>query len=323
MQFSLQPYLERFPEVCQANYGRTYSFRQIERRFEKLREGERWLVVKDVMTLFDPQMTPYARHWNVPPEKALDRELRTRRILLAPLAERSRVLVQMLLEALHSLEIVSLILRFVHPERFGVFGTPVANILQAQGATATGMYAAFCEELREWQLNFHMESVAETEMAIWAFAEISRAVLGEEAAQKAQQEFAACHWAQRRRAGNVLKPFFDSYGALGLARILTDQASKLAGKIAGEEYERLLNAVSMKAYGKPLSSAKGAVHTVLDALLRDGRIQPGERTELSFVWETRNRAVHHRDTVAPEEVEVMIDRIERICGAWDTLPSAK
>jgi hypothetical protein len=323
MQFDLRTYLERFPEVCETKFGRTFSFRQLERRFQKLRDGERWLAAKDVMLLFDPQVTPFGRYWAAPAEKPLDHELSTRHIMLAPLPQRPGVLIQTLLEPLHSLGIVSLILRFVHPQRFGIFSTPVVDIVQVQRATAVGIYLAFCEELQEWQSNFHLESVSDTEMALWTFAEICRGSQGEEAARQAQREFAACHWAQRRRAGNVLKPFFDSYGALGLARILTDQAPKLAGKIAGEEYERLLNAASMKFYGKPISDAKGAVHALLDSMLREDRIKPGERTELRFVWETRNRAVHHRDSVSPEEVEVMIDRIERICAGWDSFPAGR
>ena len=70
--FDLKYYLERFPEVCRQKFGRTYSFRALEKKFEPLCTGNRWLAAKDVLNIFDPTATPFGRYWTRPNEKELD-----------------------------------------------------------------------------------------------------------------------------------------------------------------------------------------------------------------------------------------------------------
>jgi hypothetical protein len=320
LAFELQRYLELFPKLCQERYGRVYSFRQVEKRFEKLREGRRWLVAKDVLDLFDPQVSPFHRAWPAPAGKLLDSHLKSLRIMLSPIRGDGADLVLALLEVLQNLGIASLPLRFAHPDRFAIFSTQVLHILQAQRATATETFLAYCDELRQWCERFHLDSAADAGTALWTFDQILHDVLGNAEALRAREEFAACVWAQRRRVANVLLPFFDSYGPLGLARILAHHAPNLAGKIAGEEYERLLTAASLKYFNRPLSHKHGAAEYLLDSLDRNHIIQPGERADLRSIWLTRNRAVHAGEEPTIEEVEVMIERIERICSAWD-IPS--
>ncbi|MBZ5514239.1 MAG: hypothetical protein LAN62_05240 [Acidobacteriia bacterium] len=59
--FDLQAYLSRFPEVCRKKFGRLYNFRALEKDFDQLRAGKRWLVARDVLKLFDPGRTPFVR----------------------------------------------------------------------------------------------------------------------------------------------------------------------------------------------------------------------------------------------------------------------
>jgi hypothetical protein len=44
---------ERFPDICQKKFGRTYDFAALEKRFAYVRRGRRELVTKDVLALFD------------------------------------------------------------------------------------------------------------------------------------------------------------------------------------------------------------------------------------------------------------------------------
>jgi hypothetical protein len=56
---------------------------------------------------------------------------------------------------------------------------------------------------------------------------------------------------------------------------------------------------------------------LIEALARDGHISPEEKVDLREVWDTRNTAVHPGERPTPEAVDVMIDRIERICRRWE------
>jgi len=81
-----------------------------------------------------------------------------------------------LLEVFHNVGVVSLVLRFVHPQHFRVFSTPVHHLVQVNRGATVELYLAYCEELAQWAAHFGIPSVAETEMALWAFVETTKDV---------------------------------------------------------------------------------------------------------------------------------------------------
>jgi len=313
--FDLRTYLERFPDVCRTKFGRAYNFRALEKDFEQLRAGRRWLVARDILKLFEPTRTPFAQYWPAPRERDLDAILKRDHFYMAP-APSDRDLIERLLAVVHNIGIVSLVLRFVHPERFGVFSTPVVNLLQIHRPTTVELFMAFCDELREWQKHFHLESVADTSTALWTFHEMTKSSNSVPESDAGHAAFDADVWVQRRRVGQALRPFFKKYGPLELGRILVEENPKLAGKVAGEEYERRLRDIARRL-GLRLG-VKGSTEILFDRLEQNGYITLEQKTLLRRIWTTRNKSVHPVATLTQEEVENMIDTIEQICLAWDT-----
>jgi len=199
--FDLKFYLDRFPEICKQKFGRTYSFRALEKKFEPLCTGNRWLAAKDVLNIFDPTATPFGHYWPKPSEKELDQVLRKARLVLGPSPADPRDLVRRALDVLHSIGIVSLVLRFVHPDRYGVFSTPIMNLLQVHRPRTIDLYLAYCEELRAWKEHFRLESVAETETALWTY----HVLVADETSETSTThvEFGADVWIQRRRVARA------------------------------------------------------------------------------------------------------------------------
>ncbi len=315
--FDLKFYLDRFPEVCKQKFGRTYSFRALEKKFEPLCTGNRWLAAKDVLNIFDPTATAFGRYWPKPNEKELDQILKKARLVLGPSPTDPRELVRRALTVLQSIGMVSLVLRFVHPDRYGVFSTPIMNLLQVHRPRTIDLYMAYCDELRAWKEHFGLESVADTETALWTYHEL---VAGETHAGEistSHAEFDADIWIQRRRVAQVLRPFLRNYGPLELARILVEEEPKLAGKIAGEEYERLLRVAARELCGGMNLNVRGAIEILFDRLAEDGNISPEDNAQLGKAWKVRNAAVHAGRPPDPEQVENMIDTIERICRPWE------
>src|SRR6185437_9826811 len=101
--FDLKSYLDRFPELCKEKFGRTYSFRALEKKFEPLCTGNRWLAAKDVLNIFDPTASPFARYWPRPNEKELDSQVKKARLVLGPSPSDSRELVRRALPVLQSI----------------------------------------------------------------------------------------------------------------------------------------------------------------------------------------------------------------------------
>jgi hypothetical protein len=312
----LKSYLHKFPEVCRQKFGRSYDFAAVEKRFVPLREGQRWLAAKDVVHIFHPDNTSFAKYWPQPNEKDLDKSLSANHIMVGPLDGHQQSLVLSLLKVFHNLGVVSLVLRFVRPRNFGVFSTPVLHLVQVNRGATVELYLAYCEELAQWAAHFGIASVAETEMALWTFAETTKDVGTAKAV--AAKDFENDLWIQRRRVAHVVRPFLRQYGRLQLAQILVDEDARLAGKIAAEEYERLLGIASVKFCGRPLPRKKGAAEHLIDELERKRMISLPEKTELRRVWETRNAAIHPAELPPTRAaVEVMIDRILSICASWD------
>ena len=317
MDFDLKSYLERFPDVCKRKFGRAYSFRNLEKKVEPLRAGKRWLAAKDVENIFDPAETPFARYWSKPNEKELDRVLKSARLMLAPVPGDPQKLIRQGLEVLHSIGLVSLVLRFVHPDRFGIFSTPVMNLLQVYRPRTVELYLAYCEEIRAWKEHFDLPSVAETETALWTYHELASEEETAPEGAGCRAEFDADVWVQRRRVAQVLRPFLRKYGPLELARILAYEDATLAGMVAGEEYERLLRFAARHLGGGMKLNVKGAAEILFNRLVEGGYISLEDKALLSKAWRIRNAAVHAGQPPDPEEVENMIDIIERICRPWE------
>jgi len=316
VNFELHRYLERFPDICRAKFGRTYDFTALEKRFGYVRRGRRELVTKDVLALFDPDVTPFAQYWGRPNEKDVDEALHRTRMMLSPVGPDPRDLVRKLLGVLHNTGIASILLRFIHPKRFGIFSTPVVNLLQVHGPNAVELYITLCDELKAWQEHFGLASVGETETALWTFGQVAKAGVQSAESVKAQGEFDADLWVQRRRVSRVVRPFLKNYGPLELARILEEEDPKLAGMIAGEEYERLLRCAAKRYYPR-MTLDKSWAEPLIERLAVDKHILPEQHAELHGVWKIRNDSVHAGQRPSPEQVEHMLDLIESICRRWD------
>ena len=170
MTFDLGAYLGRFDEVCRRKFRRTTNSagcKKILPICAGKTSGWRPAISSHIRKLFHRENTPFEGYWPHPDFEGLDVALRKRRVRLAPLPDDPRDLIQTLLSIFHNIGTASLVLRFTYPERFGIFSTPVINLLQVQRPRSVELYLAYCRELQEWRNHFRLQSVAETEMALW------------------------------------------------------------------------------------------------------------------------------------------------------------
>ena len=318
MAFRLASYVTRFDELSRKKFGRSYDFAALEAYFREHAAGKRHLTAKDVGKLFNAENTPFAKYWPRPHAKALDEVLTQHRVYIGPVTDDARALVQKLLSVFHNIGTASLVLRFVHPSRFGIFSTPVIHLLQVMRPGTVELYVAYCDELARWRQHFGMASVAQTEAALWTFAEFVKLSDNDVDAAKASRDFDDDMWVQRERAAQVIRPFFRRYGRLQLAQILLDEDPIVAGKIAAEEYERLLGMASLQVRHRRLPRERGAPEGLIEELAEKGYIRQEDKPELKRIWSTRNKVVHPSGKRPErEEVEVMIDFIQRICIPWE------
>jgi hypothetical protein len=318
MPFPLGTFQKRFDEVCERKLGRKYDLAPLEAHFRQHASGKRYLTAKDVSKVFNSDNTPYAKYWQRPDMRTLAKSLEQKRLYVGLTSSDPRALVQNLLSLFHNIGTTSLLLRFIHPQRFGIFSTPVIHLLQVNRPGTVDLYIAYCDALERWREHFRMPSVAQTEAGLWTYAEITKNADNDADGEKAKRLFENDMWVQRERAAQVIRPFFRNYGRLQLAKILLTEDHILSGKIASEEYERLLNIASMHLHTRALPREKGAAEALIEELKILGYIRWEDNDHLVSIWKMRNRVVHPSGP-RPEsaEVGVMIDRIERICVPWE------
>jgi hypothetical protein len=315
--FDLRSYLDRFPEVCERKFVSRFDFAKLEKEFEPLRTGGRWLTARDVAKIFEKDRTPFAHYWQQPDRKLLARKLTEQPILMSALAGDGRELAERLVHLFHSLGTASLVLRMVHPERFGVFSTPIVHLLQIHRENTVDLYMAYCEELHVWEEHFGLPSVAQTEMALWVYHELTAPPLHGTDVETALREFESDVWIQRRRIAQDVTPFLKSYGQVELAEILCECDPRLAAIIAGVEFERRLRVKWRAACGKDKFKQKKSVDEMINDLAEHAALNRKEASRLIFVWKTRNKAVHPDPRLSYEEVEEMIICIKEICFDWE------
>jgi hypothetical protein len=319
MGLDLRCYLDQFPEVCSKKFGRAYDLAGLEGKLAQLRNGERPLTAKDVTKLFNSDFTPFGNYWPKPHVKVLEETLSAARIKLGPIPPNPAELVQRLLDVFHNLGITSLLLQFVYPERFAIFSTPLIHLVQVTRPALVDMYLAYCDELKVWTEHFQLPSVSATSTALWTFAEVSKRAAEDPEAHKVRLEFENDLWVQRRVLAQSLRPFLKRYGRLQLAHILVDEDHRIAGKIAAEEFERLINVASERLHGKTLRQEMGTAPRFLSELSSRGIIDLVAQTELRRAWDIRNRVVHPDNRqVSLLEVQWMVETVERHCVPWES-----
>ncbi len=301
--FDLRSYLGRFPEVCERKFLRRFDFAKLENEFEPLRTGVLGLTGRDVEKIFEKDRTPFARYWQPPETKVLEIELAKQPIVMYTLAGDGRELVERLLHVFRSLGTASLVLRMVHPARFGVFSTPIVHLLQIHRENTVDLYMAYCEELHVWEEHFGLPSVAQTEMALWVYHELTAPPLHGTDVETALRDFESDVWIQRRRIAQDVAPFLKTYGQVELAEILCECDPRLAAIIAGVEFERRLRAKWRAACGKDKFRQKKSVDEMINDLTEHAVLDRKEQSRLVFAWKTRNKAVHPDPKLSYEEAE--------------------
>ena len=205
-----------------------------------------------------------------------------------------------LLEVFRQIELVSVVLRFIVPEHFGIMSPPVENLLGiGPSPNHVGKYRRYLESLREVRdSDRELASAAEADMALWVLqVGVLDGVLegGEdmEECENLRREYEQDTKLRAIRVRNLSHQLFEEMSRPQLAEALLEGAADdkqgqkrvdLAGQIAGIEFERFVGQLAGK---RPDEEQK------LAEMVRE--LRP-ESMELPVSWRsavnTRNKAVH-------------------------------
>lgn len=166
--------LEMFGETMEERYGKRPDYAALERQLAPVRSGERAFSYRDLETIQNPRYGDFRQFWRFPAEgdvaQEIDWDHLSRLIQRLPLDEGEAI--ARLHAAFKYVQSVSVVLRFVNPEHYGIVSPPVEKILEVRrGATEVETYTNYLRDIRDARDHYGFARAADADMALWVLQE--------------------------------------------------------------------------------------------------------------------------------------------------------
>lgn len=175
---------EIFDKICEIRFGRRLNYEPIENELGKLKKGGA-LTYRHLEIIGNNNYWPFNDYWAWPSREQIEDKLKDTENLFKDIdeefdEEEKRIpnedeIFKKLFKIFKHIELVSIILRFVCPEHYGIYSPPVCKILNPpRGKDYTEEYLNYIKKLREWRDIYELRKAAYTDMFLWALEEHSR-----------------------------------------------------------------------------------------------------------------------------------------------------
>jgi hypothetical protein len=146
--------LHEFETVSKARYGKAFNLKAIEDSLKALKTTRK-LRCSDLQTFRNRDHWWFERYWVMPSTAEVDPLLNNVTFDFWQLSKgnegspKERAVIDALLSAFRSIELVSIILRFIRPDSFGILSPPVERVLDVRrGSDAVETYLNYLRNLR-------------------------------------------------------------------------------------------------------------------------------------------------------------------------------
>ena len=303
-------------DLMEILYGHRQDIRQIEDATAEVREN-RQLAYEDIERILDRNV------WNADmfgywPRRQDIESILTKTWSFKELPGRQDEVITDMYSVFRQIELISVILRFVMPEEYGIISAPVEKVLGINYFGSHEMrpeylhlekYRTYLYDLRNLRKERGFDRVADVDMALWV---LQMGVL--EGRFKDREDYETLRKDSRKdsklraiQARNLTKHLFrpDTMHRLDLAEALLSSDLQFSGQIAGIEFER---SIKIKTKAKP----KDGLRNEVEKFCRD------KSSDIEYACkaalDTRNRAAHP-DPKSPlnrQEIENLINVTRKI-----------
>lgn len=330
-----QDYLRRCGKlhirVTKARYGKIWDLKSIEDAAKDIRS-------RGQLTYDDIEMIRAEKVWNAnvfgywPPQSEVEPDLKSLNFGIGSLRKKEKTVISSLLRVFRQIQPVSVILRFIAPEHFGILSPPVEKVLGLGPLrNHTDRYRAYLRSLRKIKNDRGFDTVADVDMALWVlqvgvldeyllkegFSEIDHEDLKDGFSRSEHKElldgFGGDIKLREVRVANLTEQLFKDLSREELAEALLPTNHILAGQIAGIEFEqhvrKLANAKSENSLGR-------LVYGKFPAAIQ--RLYPGDPQSAKITKdcqkarEIRNQAIHLDPVPDQEAVRRLIDAMKTL-----------
>jgi hypothetical protein len=228
--------------------------------------------------------------------------------------------IRLLYESLKHIEVVSVILRFMCPDVFGIFSPPVASFLRLSPLPSPiDTYLMYLNVLKNFVEHYKvLKRVADIDMALWSAAHL----VHDPAYAPLKEEMYGDEFFHETRLRNLLKGLEGFWRRTGMqrlifARVVLERDHVLASVIFARVYESVLREM-MEYHGL----LKGVIQKIDLALVQqiERRSEIAslglQQGQLEALWKLRNKAVHGELDFTLKKAELLGQGVEEVWRAW-------
>lgn len=284
----LQECLRLHGKVAEIFYGRIQDLDQISKKWAEQAQI-RSLTYKDLQEICNEDLKDVYEFGVGPPPLAKGADVEELSWDFVDLPKREDEAIRSLLRVLRQIEPVSVVMRIVAPESYGIMSPPVERVLGIGPRRPEERYRDYLKDLRSLRSHCRLERTSDVDMALWT---LEVGVLeGRLRGPLSDQEYERLYAGYREdvrlreiRVGNLTRELFGDLSRPELAEALFATNIELASQIAGIEFERSVR--------RRLRVDPGDRESLGSMV---GRLQPRsevDKSQLERAVKTRNQAVH-------------------------------
>jgi hypothetical protein len=303
----LRECLNEFPAICRLKYGAEFDFASIEKKVERLR-CRTPLTYADLKH-FESPVNWFQRFWVFPPKDRIEPALTKEDFDFWNLPGSNEVeTIRKLLYIFKSIELASIILRFIRPEHYSIYSSPIQHMLDIRhGRDLVETYSSFLDNMRDIKGHYGFARVADVDMALWVLHE---KCFGRHQDLKIAEAYRADDFMLRLRVNNLVAPLVE-FSEAKLARALIAIKPDMAVVIACHYFEILIRKLAVKYHLKELDTAL-PLETVINELPNYGPANPVRKALWQSLRQVRNDLFHHGHLPRPRETQLLMDEVNKL-----------
>jgi len=313
----IQEFHGLYPVATERHTGRSQNLSQVEDLVNQTRQG--WEVNRRVLEIIeDPDSGWDYPKWFPRLSAQLEQPFPLPTHIYSQQGKRAAV--KSLHEAIKNIEIVSVILRFMCPDVFGIFSPPVASFLRLSPLPSPiDTYLMYLNVLKNFVEHYKvLKRVADIDMALWSAAHL----VHDPAYAPLKEEMYGDEFFHETRLRNLLKGLEGFWRRTGMqrlifARVVLERDHVLASVIFARVYESVLREM-MEYHGL----LKGVIQKIDLALVQqiERRSEIAslglQQGQLEALWKLRNKAVHGELDFTLKKAELLGQGVEEVWRAW-------
>lgn len=299
-------------DVSRARWGKAFNLEAVEEDVKKLRD-QKELRYEHLEYFRNQDHWWFKEWWTLPPKDSLDLALKDKPFEFWQLSRgnegkpKEADFIRNLFSAFKSIELVSIILRFIRPESYGILSPPTERMLDVRrGNDAVETYLHYLDNLRRIRdAQYGLDRVADVDMALWVLH--ARCFDGSLKNAQIQQEYCRDPFMLQLRAENL----FSSIAEVPLP-LLAQAIQRVQGHLAAmvachffefevRRYARLTGHAGDDERSKALDLCG-----VIDKLARCKKIDPLTKGRWHRLRQTRNDLIHGGQIPATDRLGELI-----------------